>query len=290
MDPQSPPNSPLLPPLPQSAGTFTPSVKSLLSSSPTPEPAIIAHEIPFCGYQAFISYYPEDRVAIFKQRYYTFVYVVDKGLSHELYRLTLFDGEKWHYNDDHCVYRLADIVYLLHRLCQEVDPPRDQNVGDLAMLNKALENQVDRMSLARVQIELGVTREICTGPNEALLYYFWCHIVLYLGERKTILVCVNSEGRVCPSGDPKLARIHNVRRSGSGLILCVGWHWGADFVQVWNAENLNSHGIYFSDPRIQQPLLLRGWSASRYTLTASQSVAETLKWRQRPQSQNQIAT
>lgn len=280
MDVQTPSESPLLPPLPQSprSSPTSSSVLSTAHSSPS-NAAIIVHEVPFRGSQAILSYYPQDRVAVFKQRYHGFVFVIDTGLRQSLQRLTMLDNKDWHYEGDRRIYRLADLVYLLQCLCRETDPPEEQYLGDLAILSKALEDEVDRMSTPTVQIELSISREIGSGPNDSLMYFYWCHIVLYLRENKTVLVRVNSEGRVCPFGEPKSARIHNAKQSGSGLVLCVGWHWGADVVQIWNAEHLNSYGIYFLDPRIQHSLLLRGWSATRFPLATPRTVGELIKWR-----------
>lgn len=120
--------------------------------------------------------------------------------------------------------------------------PESEHLEDLAVLSKALEDEVDRMSSPSVQIELSISRELGSGPTEILMYSFWCHIVLYLVQDKAILVRVNSEGRVCPFGEPKPARVHKAKQSGGGLILCVGWNWGADTVQAYDPESLKILG------------------------------------------------
>ena len=89
-------------------------------------------------------------------------------------------------------------------------------------MSKTLEDEVDHRSYPSVQIEPSISWELGSGSTETLMYFFWCYIVLYLIQDKRILVRVNSEGRVCPFGEPNPARVRKTKQSGDGLIqYCV---------------------------------------------------------------------
>ena len=79
------------------------------------EPTI---EIPFFGESVLTTLPPKSRMVSFVRKY-TFVYVHDRQLLTDISRISLFDAQTWEHVPGSHVYRLADMVCLIYRLCED---------------------------------------------------------------------------------------------------------------------------------------------------------------------------
>ena len=222
------------------------------------EPTI---EIPFFGESVLTTLPPKSRMVSFVRKY-TFVYVHDRQLRTDISRISLFDAQTWEYVPGSHVYRLADMVCLIYRLCEDKQLWRTHYADDYQSLFGLLSDELDRFCHPRLQVDFNLARD-ASGPTEWLQYFYWCNIIEHLQVLKGLVVRVDSNGRINPHGEPKAARFFGARQLNGGFVLCCGWNWGMDTVVVGDIQHLNSYGVFFSDRRMQDSILLNGWSSQR---------------------------
>ena len=234
--------------------------------TPTQPENDVVSEFHFQGEDIALTHPPSTRILFFT-RNYQFAYVADPCLRKEIEATTTFDNRKWQYEIGSYVFRLADLTYLLHRICEHPEATCVSYQDDRERLFNMLSDELDRMNSSYLQIELSLSRD-ATGPTEWLEYFYWCHVIDHLQPFKAVVARIDAFGRVSPMGEPKSARIYGARLVSGGLMLSCGWRWGADTVFIADIQNLNAYGIYFSDERMSLSPLLKGWSARFVHTTA----------------------